>query len=97
MRKTELAIWTVLTAVLAWGAFAFTMPAFNAAKGSGETRRAYELLLFPLSIQLLWFAGAAFFSFRSKRREPILGTLLGVGLELAALMILLIFSASSHY
>lgn len=97
LRKGRLGLWAALTFALAWGLFATATPISNRAKSSGDIARGFSLLLLPFFVQMLWFAGAAFYSSLSKRREPILGTLLGFGFEFLALIILVIFSAASHY
>jgi len=73
------------------------MPVVNRAKSSSDPSRGFAMLLLPFLAQMVWFAGGAIYSSRSKRREPVLGILLGFGLEFLALVFLIIFSASSHY
>lgn len=97
MRKGQLAVWGILTFALAWGLFAFALAVSNRAKSSGDLTRATGFLLVPFLGQLLWFAAGTIYSSRSKRREPVLGILLGFGLEFVALIVLVVFSASSHY
>lgn len=97
LRKKPLVIWAILTFALAWGVFAVLMLIHNRAKQSGDAGRASSLLLLPLFIQALWFTGGAIYSSRSKRREPVLGILLGFAVELLALVVLIIFAASAHY
>jgi hypothetical protein len=46
-------------------------------------------------IQVLWFVVGAIYSARLKKREPVLGILLGFAVEGVALLILI--SASAHY
>jgi hypothetical protein len=84
--------------VLGWGAFAFGLRLFNATKARDETTEALPLLLLlPFLIQIVWFSGAAFFSHWSKRREPILGILLGFGIEIVLVLLLVVFASSAHY
>ena len=96
MRKRQLAIWAIITLGLGWGLFAFTMPVFNRAKGSGDPS-APMLLMMPFFVQMLWLIGGAAYASRSKRREPLMGILLGFGLQFVALLGLILFSASFHY
>lgn len=97
LRKGQLVVWAILTFGLAWGLFAYVMPIFNRAKMSSDAQRAFPLLMVPFLVQVAWFvAGAAYASFR-KKREVVLGILLGFGLEFLALAGLIIYSASSHY
>ena len=96
MRKTHLALWAALTFALAWGLFAIALPIFNRAKQSGDPR-TFGLLMLPFFVQMLWFGGGLFYSSRSKRREPIVGILLGFGAEFLVLLVLVVFSASAHY
>lgn len=97
MRKGLLAVWAIVTFVLAWGAFALTMPVYNRAKVSEDAARAFRFLVLPFVVQIIWFAGGAVYSLRTRRREPVIGILLGFGLELLVLLGLILFSASSHY
>lgn len=97
MRKGQLVLWAALTFAVGWVSYALAMPAFNRAKVSSDPVRAFEFVLLPLFVQILWLGAAAAYSSRSKRREPILGTLLGFGLEFLALVILVVFSASSRH
>jgi hypothetical protein len=96
MRKGLVAIWTILTFALGFGMFAFAMPLFNRMKSDGLAK-AYTFLLFPVLFQVVWCTAGAIHSRKSRRREVIVGMLVGVGLEFAALVILILISASAHY
>jgi hypothetical protein len=97
LRKGQVAIWAILTCALAWGLFALAMPIYNRKKLMGLEGHASVFLLMPFILQMLWLAGAGIFSVRRKRREPIVGILLGFGLEFLALVVLIVISASAHY
>jgi hypothetical protein len=96
LRKGQLAIWAIITLGLGWGLFVFAMPLFELLTRSDDASAPIFLML-PFVVQILWFVGGAVYSSRSKRREPLMGILLGFGLEFVALFGLIIFSASSHY
>lgn len=97
MRKTEVSVWALATFGFAWLLFALVMPVFNRVKDSGEIGRAYSFLLIPLLAQALLLTGGGLYSLRRKRREVVTGILCGFGLELAAITVLIIISASAHY
>ena len=79
------------------GLFALAMPIYNRKKLLGPADHASMVLLMPFVLQILWFAAAGIFSARRKSREPIVGILLGFGLEFLALVVLIVISASAHY
>ncbi|HET9409275.1 MAG TPA: hypothetical protein VFO39_18685 [Candidatus Sulfotelmatobacter sp.] len=97
MRKKQLAIWAALTFGLAWGLFAIVMPIYNRKKVLDPMGYASVFLVTPFVVQILWFAAVGVYSARRKTREPVVGILLGFGLELLALVILIVISASAHY
>jgi hypothetical protein len=96
MRKGQVAIFAILTFVLGLLVFSIVMPVFNRIK-SDDTSKAYSLLFIPFGIQLIWFAVGAIYSARSKHREVVSGILWGSALEFAALIVLIVISASAHY
>ena len=96
VHKGQLAIWAILTFSLSFCLFAVAMPIYNREKIVGSTI-APAFLLAPFAIQVLWFAGGAIYSARRKKREPVIGMLLGFAVEGLALMILILISASAHY
>jgi hypothetical protein len=97
LRKGQVATWAILTFALAWGLFALAMPIYNRKKLLDPLGHASAFLLMPFVVQILWLAGAGIFSARRKSREPIVGILLGFGLEFLALVVLIVISASAHY
>ncbi len=97
MRKAEIAVWAIITFALGWGLFAVVMPFYNRENNIGAMGRAYRFLLIPIVVQVIWFAGGAMYSTWRKRREAIVGILLGFALEIAAIVILILISASAHY
>jgi hypothetical protein len=97
LRKVRVAIWAILTFALAWGLFAVTMSIYNRKKLLGPEGNASVFLLTPLVVQILCFAAVSIFSVRRKRREPIVGILLGFGFEFLALVVLIVISSSAHY
>ena len=97
MSKVKIAFWAVLTFGFAWLLFALVMPIYNRANNTGDMGRAYSFLLIPFAAQGVLLAGGALYSFRWKRREVVTGILCGFGLELAALAVLIIITASAHY
>ena len=97
MSKAKIAVWAVLTFGFAWLLFALVMPVYNRANNTGDMGRAYSYLLIPFAAQGLLLAAGALYSLRRKRREVVTGILCGFGLELAALTVLIIISASAHY
>jgi len=96
VHKGQVAIWAILTFSLSFCLFAIAMPIFNREKIVGSMI-APAVLLAPFAIQVLWFAGGAIYSARLKKREPVIGILLGFAVEALALMILILISASAHY
>lgn len=96
MHKGQVAIWAILTFSLLLCVFAVAMPIYNREKMVQSTI-APAFLLAPFVIQVLWFAGGAIYSARLKKREPVIGILLGLAVEGLALMILILISASAHY
>ena len=96
MRKGQVAIFAIITFVLAILLFSIAMPIFNRVKND-DLSKAYPFLFMPFGIQLVWFGAGAIYSARSKHREVIFGILWGFALELAALVVLIVISASAHY
>ena len=96
MRKGRVAIFAIVTFVLAVLVFSIVMPVFNRIKND-DMSKAYSFLFIPFAIQLIWFAAGALYSARSKHREVIFGILWGFALEFAALIMLIVISASAHY
>ena len=97
IRKGQVTIRAIMTFALAWGLFAAVMPLFNREKASGALGCAYSLLLIPVFVQVIWFAAGAAYSAWRKRREAIVGILVGFGIECAVLAVLILISASVHY
>lgn len=97
VRKGQVAIWATLTFGLAWGLFAIALPIYNRRKTLNPVGSAPVFLLLPFLVQMLWVAGAGICSARRKRREPIMGVLLGFGLEFIALIVPIVISAFAHY
>ena len=96
MRKGQIAIFAIVTFVLAVLLFSIVMPIFNRVKND-DMSKAYSFLSIPFGMQLLWFAAGAIYSARSKHREVVFGILWGFALEFCALVMLIIVSASAHY
>lgn len=96
MRKGAVAVWAVVTFLLAWSLWDVAVGRFNRAK-IDSTDRAIIFLYFPFLAQIAWFAAVAMYSRVRKRREPTIGTLVGFGMELAVLIFLFLLSASAHY
>jgi hypothetical protein len=96
MRKGQVALSAIATFVLAVLAFSIVMPIFNRVK-TDDMSKAYSLLFIPLGIQLVWFAVGAIYSARREHREVVFGILWGFALEFAALVVLIVISASAHY
>ena len=96
MSKRTITAWAVVTLLLAWGLWAIAVPRFNRSK-IDSTDRAIIFLYIPIFAQMIWFATVALYSKARKRREPLTGTLVGFGLELAVLIFLILLSASAHY
>lgn len=97
MRKAQIAIWAVATFALAWLLFAVAIPHYNRANNTGDTGRAYSLLLIPMAVQAVLLACGAIYSTRRKNHEVVFGILFGFGLEFAALFVFIIISATAHY
>ena len=96
MSKRTIAAWVFVTFLLAWGLWAGAVSSFNRAK-IDSTNRAITFLYIPIFAQMIWFAMVALYAKARKRREPLTGTLVGFGLELAVLIFLILLSASAHY
>jgi tetrahydromethanopterin S-methyltransferase subunit B len=96
MRKGQIAIFAIVTFVLAVLLFSIVMPIFNRVKND-DMSKAYSFLFIPFGLQLVWFGAGAVYSARSKHREMVFGILWGFALEFAALVVLILFSASAHY
>jgi hypothetical protein len=96
MRKGQIAVFAVATFVVAVLLFSIVMPIFNRVK-TDDMSKAYSFLLIPFGAQLVWFAGGAVYSARTKHREVVFGILWGFALEFAALITLIVISASAHY
>ncbi len=97
MRKRQVAAFAAATVGFAWLQFALVMPPYNRANNVGDMGRAYSFLLLPFAAQAILLAGGATYSLRRKHAEVVAGILCGFGLELAALVVLIIISASAHY
>jgi hypothetical protein len=82
MRKGQVAIFAIVTFVLAVLVFSIVMPVFNRVKND-DISKAYSFLCIPFGIQLIWFAAGAIYSARSKHREVV--------------FMLIVISASAHY
>ena len=96
MSKRTIAAWAFVTFLLAWVLWAVAVPRFNRAT-IDSTRSAITFLYIPIFAQMIWFAMVALYSKARMRREPLTGTLVGFGLELAVLIFLILLSASAHY
>ena len=96
MRKGQVAVFAIVTFVLAVLLFSIVMPIFNRVK-MDDMSKAYFFLFIPFGMQLLWFGAGAVYSVRRKHREVVLGILWGFALEFAALVVLIVISASAHY
>ena len=96
MRKRQVAIFAIVTFVLAVLLFSIVMPIFNRVKND-DMSKAYSFLFIPFGVQIVWFTAGAIYSTHSKHRELIFGILWGFALEFAALVALITISASAHY
>ena len=96
MRKRQVAIFAIVTFVLAVLLFSIVMPIFNRVKND-DMSKAYSFLFIPFGVQIVWFTAGAIYSTRSKHREVMFGILWGFALEFAALVALITISASAHY
>lgn len=97
MLKLRIIIPALITFGLGWGLTAAVLPAFNRAKNTGELTDAYKLLMIPLVAQILWFGAGLLYGSLRKRREIVLGILLGFGLEFLALIVMVLIASSAHY
>lgn len=72
------------------------LQSFNAAKIESP-ERAMNLLFIPFIAQIVWFGGVVAYSKRHNRKEPIAGTLAGLALEVAVLIVIVLISATAHF
>jgi hypothetical protein len=96
MRKGQVAIFAIITFVLSVLLFSIFMPIFNRVKNE-DMSKAYSFLLIPVGLQIVWFGAGTVYSARRKHREIVSGILWGFALEGAALIMLIVISASAHY
>jgi hypothetical protein len=88
--KIKSAMWSVATVAVAAVLFSVGLSKFNQDKNT-------VFLSIPFAGLLAWLAAVSALSSARQRREPIVGALVGVGLVVAIVGMLILYSASAHY
>ena len=90
-------VWAILTIGLAWTIFEIAPLVYSRTNAPESLSRGPGMLFVPTLVQTIWCIGGAIYSTLQKRREVILGILTGFAVEAAALIVLVLISASAHY
>lgn len=96
-RAKVMVVSAILTVILAWTTFQVAQLIYQRTNAPESLSRGPGMLLIPMLIQVGWWIAGTIYSRSQKRREVLTGILVGFGLEAAALITLVLISASAHY
>lgn len=98
MDNRQIAIWAVITLVLAGLLFAVGFQIAGRLQGQ-DYSIPYRVLVFPIAVmaQVLWLGLGIYLAAARKRKPVLVGMLWGFGCETIAIFALVIYAASAHY